>query len=321
MKKLAKILVLLLVLTVAITCLVACGCKHTVDEYGYCTECEAKLVSENATYGLKYAIDRDFEGNRYAYVTGYVGDDTNITISNIYDGLPVKKIQFTYSGNSGPNIPDSFNNRYKITSITIPDSVTSIGAWAFSDCSSLTSITIPDSVTSIGEYAFNGCPIEKAMISALAIPYISKTKLKEVVITSGESIVDSAFFNCDSLTSITMPDSVTSIGEDAFGHCNSLTSVSIPDSVTNIGLGAFWRCTSLTSITIPDSVTSIGQFAFEDCASLTSIIIPDSVTSIDPYAFSSCDALTIYCEATSKPSGWNTNWNYSNCTVVWGYKG
>ena len=137
--------------------------------------------------------------------------------------------------------PDKADAEY-----TIPDSVTSIGDWAFFDCSSLTSITIPDSVTSIGDYAF---------------------------------------YYCTSLTSITIPDSVTSIGSDAFEDCTSLTSITIPDSVTSIGSDAFYKCESLTSIIIPSSVTSIGSDAFEDCTSLTSIAIPDGVTSIGNEAF------------------------------------
>jgi hypothetical protein len=106
------------------------------------------------------------------------------------------------------------------------------------------------------------------------------------------SIGKSAFYDCDSLTSITIPDSVTSIGEDAFRGCSGLTSITIPDSVTTIGEDAFQSCTSLASIIIPDSVTSIGNWAFYNCTSLASIIIPDSVTSIGNWAFYECDSLT-----------------------------
>ena len=105
------------------------------------------------------------------------------------------------------------------------------------------------------------------------------------------SIGNGAFYECTSLTSVTIPDSVTSIGRYAFSNCKSLTSVTIPDSVTSIGNGAFSRCKSLTSVTIPDSVTSIGREAFYECTSLTSVTIPDSVISIGDSAFEDCTSL------------------------------
>ncbi|MBO4353797.1 MAG: leucine-rich repeat protein, partial [Clostridia bacterium] len=105
------------------------------------------------------------------------------------------------------------------------------------------------------------------------------------------SIGEQAFYRCESLTSITIPDSVTSIGEQAFFSCRSLESITIPDSVTSIGKQAFSGCHSLTSITIPDSVTSIGQQTFSGCHSLTSMTIPDSVTFIDTWAFANCYSL------------------------------
>jgi hypothetical protein len=158
----------------------------------------------------------------------------------------------------------------------IPNSVTSIGDWAFSDCPSLTSVTIPNSVTSIGNYAFYGC-----------------YSLTSVVIPNGvTSIGNSAFISCTGLTSVTIPNSVTSIGAWAFQSCHSLTSVTIGNSVTSIGDGAFLWCGSLTSVTIPNSVTSIGSSAFYDCTSLTSVTIPNSVVSIGENAFSWCTSLT-----------------------------
>ncbi|MGN0474525.1 MAG: leucine-rich repeat protein, partial [Acutalibacteraceae bacterium] len=99
------------------------------------------------------------------------------------------------------------------------------------------------------------------------------------------SIGDWAFYGCESLTSITIPDSVTEIGENAFAGCKALYSITIPDSVTYIGEYAFSYCRALYSITIPNSVTYIGKYAFYDCSSLTSITIPDSVTEIGENAF------------------------------------
>ena len=101
-----------------------------------------------------------------------------------------------------------------------------------------------------------------------------------------------AFFNCSSLTSVTIPNSVTTIGDGAFYGCSSLTSVTIPNSVTTIGISAFYECSSLTSVTIPNSVTTIGDDAFYGCSSLTSVTIPNSVTTIGSSAFSHCSSLT-----------------------------
>ena len=122
----------------------------------------------------------------------------------------------------------------------------------------------------------------------------SNNKPKSVIIGSNAgvtSIGDGTFEMCESLTSITIPDSVTSIGDNAFRNCTSLTSITIPDSVTSIGNNTFDGCTSLTSITIPDNVTSICNNTFRNCTSLTSITIPDSVTSIDSSAFDGCTSL------------------------------
>lgn len=145
----------------------------------------------------------------------------------------------------------------------IPNSVTSIGDFAFAGCSGLTSVIIPNSVTSIG---------------------------------SG------AFASCSGLTSVIIPNSVTSIGSYAFNGCSGLTSVSISNSVTSIGSHAFEDCISLTSVTIPSSVTIIGENAFYNCYSLTSIDIPNSVSTIGNYAFYGCSSLNDVYSYISDPS-------------------
>ncbi|MBO7264440.1 MAG: leucine-rich repeat protein [Alistipes sp.] len=186
-----------------------------------------------------------------------------------------------------------------LTSVTIGDSVTTIGNYAFDWCSSLTSVTIPDSVTTIGSSAFSSC----SSLTSVTIPdsvttigssaFSSCSRLTSVTIPDSVTSIGSwAFRDCSSLTSITIPDSVTTIGEGAFFACSSLTSVTIGDSVTTIGDGAFLGCGSLTSVTIPDSVTSIGSWAFQDCSNLTSVTIPDSVTTIGDLAFYNCSRLT-----------------------------
>ena len=214
---------------------------------------------------------------------------------------PIKKEGTSYKiPNSVTSIGDwAFYECSSLKNITIPNSVTSIGSDAFYNCSSLTSITIPEGVTSIGDYTFFNC----SSLTSIIIPESVKSiggnafdrcrSLTSITIPdSVTSIGSDAFYNCSSLTSITIPDSVTSIGDRVFSSCSSLTNITIPNSVTSIGSDAFYNCSSLTSITIPESVTSIGDNAFEDCSSLTSITIPNSVTSIGNGAFGGCSSLT-----------------------------
>ena len=144
----------------------------------------------------------------------------------------------------------------------IPDdgSVTSIGGFAFWNCDGLTTVTIPDSVTSIGINAFSGCStnlIEKengvSYVDSWVIDFdesVSSVELRE----GTRGIADSAFENCTNLTTVTIPDSVTSIGIYAFRYCDGLTSVTIPDSVTSIGFGAFSDCSGLKYVTFEGTV-------------------------------------------------------------------
>ena len=219
-------------------------------------------------------------------------------------GLPVASIKY-----------GAFEDCSSLTSITIPESVTSIGRYAFYGCSSLTSITIPESVASIESGAFEGCsslqsiqlPVEYhtleeilrieahyafsggiygAMSYVKAYDKIGITECDTGVVGDIEipsvieglpvtGIGNGAFLLCEGLTSITIPEGVTSIGDSAFGFCSSLTSITIPDGVTSIGEWAFGACSSLISIAIPVSIRSIGYQAFNDCNLLNSISIPD----------------------------------------------
>ena len=174
------------------------------------------------------------------------------------------------------------------TSVTIPNGVTTIAAFAFDGCRSLTSVTIPNGVTSIGESAFTGC-----------------SNLTSVTIGNGvHSIEWCAFSGCSSLTSITIPNSVTSISQFAFSGCSSLASINVASGNTHYSSadGALYNYAQDTlilcpeaksSINIPNGVTCIKGYVFRNCIGLTSIPIPSSVTYIDvTAAFQGCDALT-----------------------------
>jgi len=170
-----------------------------------------------------------------------------------------KVIIAAFSGTSGTStdypaneIPqNSFNDmygngKYTLTSISLPESVISIGDFAFNDCDELLDITIPNTVKSIKQHAF---------------------------------------WNCSKLTSFTMPGSLTTIGTFAFTGCTGLTTITFPDTLTSIGDEAFWGCSGLTTISFPGSVTSIGTKAFENCTGLATITISDSMTTIGEYSF------------------------------------
>ena len=199
-----------------------------------------------------------------------------------------------------------------LTSIEIPNSVTSIGEEAFYDCSNLkTVINLSNLTLSKGssDYGYVAYYADKVINGAVVGDFLFSTvddkhtlvaylgKATEITLPdnyNGENYVigEEAFYGCSGLTSITIPNSVTSIGNSAFEGCSGLTSITIPNSVTSIGYQAFYGCSGLTSITIPNSVTSIGVQAFHGCSGLTSITIPNSVISIGGSVFSGCSGLT-----------------------------
>ena len=218
-------------------------------------------LSENSIYEFEYEYNAELSG---IVINKYIGTSTKVRIPEKIDGKPVVSID------------GAFKNS-KITEITIPDSVTTIGGYAFSGASSLTSITIGNGVTTIDWCAFEGC-----------------RSLTSVTIPDGVwAIGPGAFKECSSLTSVTMPDSIKYIYDYAFSGCRSLTSITIPNGVWgDICNYTFEGCSSLISITILDSVSFIGGAAFDGCKSLTNIIIPDGVDYIGVGAFHGCNSIT-----------------------------
>ena len=262
---------------------------------------------------------------------------TSVTIPNSVTSIGNSAFR-ECSGLTSVSIPNSvtsignsaFYYCIGLTSVNIPNSVTSIENWAFSYCSGLTSVTIPNSVTYIGGHAFYRC----SGLTSVTIPnsvttigesaFADCSSLNSINVASGNthySSIDGVLYNYvqDTLiecpgarTSLTIPNSVTSIGNNAFLYCRGLTSITIPNSVTSIGNDAFYYCRGLTSITIPNSVTSIGNNAFSYCRGLTSVkclaSIPPSIGNNSFQNISDTCTLTVPCSSLEAytASDWNT---------------
>ena len=181
------------------------------------------------------------------------------------------------------------NNTSLSGNLLIPNTVTSIGDWAFNGCTGLTSITIPDSVTTIGQNAFDGC----ASLKRITLPTNSNFT----------SIGNSAFAKCSSLESVTIPISVITIGDNAFAKCSSLKSVTNPESVITIGDNAFSGCTELKTVETFKKLKKIGMRAFGTCVNMDSFEFKEGLIEIDNMAFSSCGLKEIVIPNTIKRIG------------------
>lgn len=251
-------------------------------------------------------------------ITKYNGTDTVVVIPSKINGVTVTTIG-----------TDAFLG-LNITSVTIPASVTEIGSNAFAGCTNLTSVnyagdwsklTIQSGNPAVEDAAneqlfdFKFTPDNTAVIvtryngTAADVTIPSRYKGKPVTM-----IDHAAFFN-SVVTSVTIPDSVTSIPDSAFGFCSQLTNISIPNSVTYIGFSAFNSCTSLKSITLPSSLSTIQSEAFYNCGNLETIRIPVSVTSIGNYAFDVCPSLMTVTYPGSKTQ-WDAITKGSNNDVL-----
>ena len=233
--------------------------------------------------------------------------------------------------------------------VNIPDGVTNIGHCAFYGCNSLSSLTMPDSVTSLGKELQNSeceyyldsricktcgkdiydCDHNQQTLvcqgKRLAL-FTGNTQLKSVEFSKNLTYIpedtSGMFYNCANLTSIILPEGMTSIKGNMFFQCTNLQSITIPNSVTYIGKKAFWECTSLESVTIPDSVTYIGEEAFEFCTNLESVTIPDNGIYIGLNAFKSCtnlESVTIPANVNLERGTFNECSNLKNVILADGF--
>jgi len=295
------------------------------EDWNY-SNCPVEWGYGAGTEGVVYTISSDGE---YATVTGYTGTARKVEVAARYQGIPVTEIGY-----------EAFHGCSSLTEIVLPDSITTISQRAFYACSGLKNFIIPNSVTTIVREAFSACsglteigiPANVTYIEDAAFIYCHNlTKITVVSNNATYRDIDGNLYTKDGKrlmqyamgkteTSFTVPNGVEIIASEAFNDSYNLTEVVLPDSVITISHSAFYNCYNLIDIVLPNSVKSIGPYAFKKCTSLTEIVIPISVTSISWCAFEGCNNLTIYCEATSKPSGWASNWNYSGRPVEWGYK-
>lgn len=281
------------------------------------------LVMNDYTAQFISVMDEDDPNSppKTVTITKYTGTESTVILPSTISSWPVTKIG-----------EDALKDNTTITSVTIPASVTEIGSNAFAGCTNLTSVhyagdwrnlTIQSGNPAVQDAAnaplfdFEFTPDNTAVIvtnykyngAAADVTIPSRYKGKPVT-----TIGHAAFFN-SAVTSVTIPDSVTSISDDAFVNCPQLTNISIPNSVTYIGFSAFNSCTSLKSITLPSSLSTIQSYAFCNCGNLETIRIPVSVTSIGNCAFDDCPSLMTVTYPGSKKQ-WDAITKGSNNGVL-----
>ena len=252
-------------------------------------------------------------------ITKYTGTESTVILPSTINSWPVTKIG-----------EDAFQDNTTITSVTIPASVTEIGSNAFAGCTNLTIVNYAGDWSNLTIQSGNPAVQDAANAPLFDFEFILnntaviviryKGTAADVTIPSrykGKPVtaIDHAAFHDSAVTSVTIPDSVTSIPDSAFGSCSQLTNISIPNSVTFIGFSAFNSCTSLKSITLPSSLSTIQSYAFYNCGNLKTIRIPVSVTSIGNCAFDVCPSLMTVTYPGSKTQ-WDAITKGSNNDVL-----
>jgi uncharacterized repeat protein (TIGR02543 family) len=272
-------------------------------------------------YEYDYTINTEDGTATITKFRALVDGSYDITIPTDFGRFPVTAIG-----------DDAFRGCSALKKVTIPQSVTSIGDSAFAGCHNLDSVTIKDAATSIGSRAFTECPLTTTLSLGKNITTIGDhafyycLKLKSVTIpqsvtsigdhafgecvslktlsfgensfgenieTNIKTIGNYAFFHCNDLESVTIPQSVTSIGREAFRFCNNMKSLAINGAIESMGTGAFAGCISLEKISLGENIKTIGYSAFASCTSinLTNVTIPENVTTIRPGTFDYCTHL------------------------------
>lgn len=260
---------------------------------------------EEGYEGLLYTLSDD---GKYYIVSGITPDPVEeVTVPSVHNDLPVRSIGYM-----------AFYNNAYISTVKLPDSLTTIDTGAFAFCSRLTEIVIPDSVTEVGNAAFGACTSLTEIVIPDSVTDIKEavfgecTSLTEIKLPENiETISSMMFYGCTALTDVIIPDSVTSIGEDAFRGCDSLNSIDMNEvyldkeafygcaSLESVSIAVcdgiagkvFYECKALKNVWIGECSGEIGEYAFYECEALETIDIPEGITSIGVSAFSFCCSL------------------------------
>lgn len=290
-----------------------------------------------ATAATSGDFSYEIQGDGTAQITGYNGAGGAITIPASVDGVPVTSVG-SYIVISLEDTNSALNNT-SVTSVTFPDSVTSIGYRAFYYCAGITSVNFGSGLKEVGEQAFRRAPITSLdfpsglttigggafdgfkgttivlpdSVTTLGTGAFSGTTVESVTLSKNITTIEASMFAYCPLTSIVIPEGVTIIKDRAFYHCANLVSISVPSTVKTMSKSAFEGCSTLTDINFPDGLAQINECAFQECGALTAISLPDSITHIDNYAFRYCGSLSdVYY--TGSESQWNaiytdSKWN------------
>ncbi len=221
-----------------------------------------------------------------AVICKYVGRSDKVVIPNELDGHKVTRI--------GVNC---FKENFRISSVSIPESVNHISNQSFLSCVSLKQVNIPKEVNYIGSLAFFRSGLNSVTISNkdtyIGIGAFQESALESVTLPegfTGESLDNSVFKNCTELSSVTLPTSLFRIPMETFDNCASLSSIVLPKGLTEIGEAAF-RTSGLESISLPEGVTTMGYYAFKECPSLSEVSLPSTLKTIDDMAFAGCPSI------------------------------
>ena len=264
----------------------------------------APVMADDAQVELDFAYVIDQDAGT-ATVTGYTGTETELVIPETLGGCPVTIIgerafhaKDTITSVALPESitsieADAFSYCYVLESISLSDGVTAIGDYAFHECDALTTVTIPASVVSIGKGSFRSCGLESITLSegleTTGYEAFAHNPLKSIVIPDSVTELGSrAFYYCELLSQVTLPAALSSIAEETFSYCYQLKSIEIPESVTAIENYAFAECDILEAVTVPAKVTRLGDGAFRSCDQMTRVSLPEGLTSIGRDAFAHC---------------------------------